>query len=177
MNNGTNTSFPVLKTQRLTLRQLSTNDEAPIFTLRSDPKINQYLDRPPCATMDDARQFIHKIIESGALYWVITVMGDDTLVGTICLFGISEDNSSCEIGYELLMAFQGKGIMQEALAAVLQYARQAIGVRTIAAFMHPANQRSASLLLKCGFSLKPPQPGEDPLLVKYELEMPAGTGN
>jgi ribosomal-protein-alanine N-acetyltransferase len=34
-------------------------------------------------------------------------------VGTICLFGFSDENASCEIGYELLTNFQGQGIMKE----------------------------------------------------------------
>ena len=169
MNNGTNTSFPVLKTQRLTLRQLSTNDEAQIFTLRSDPKIDQYLDRPPCETMDDARQFIHKIIESGALYWAITNTGDDTLVGTICLFGISEEDKKAETGYELLTGYQGQGIMQEALSAVTDYAFSALALRKIEAFTHQDNQASARLLEKCGFRITGSTDAENPLLKGYCL--------
>jgi len=160
-------TVPVLNTARLTLRQLSVNDQAQIFTLRSDPKINQYLDRPPCATMDDARQFIHKIIESGALYWVITITGDNTLVGTICLFGISEDNKKAETGYELLTGYQGRGIMQEALSAVTGYAFGTLGLQKIAAFTHRDNHASARLLEKRGFQLTGTTDAENPALTGY----------
>jgi len=43
MLNRTFTPFPILRTERLTLRQLEINDEQEIFTLRSDSEINKYL--------------------------------------------------------------------------------------------------------------------------------------
>ena len=39
------TPFPVLKTQRLTLRQLINDDDKEIYALRSDDHVNKYLDR------------------------------------------------------------------------------------------------------------------------------------
>ena len=57
------TPFPVIKTERLTLRQLSVNDDKEIFALRSDKQVNKYLDRDPSNTIEDARKFIHKIAE------------------------------------------------------------------------------------------------------------------
>ena len=105
MLNKAFTPFPVLTTERLTLRQLVINDEKEIFTLRSDSEINKYLDRPISNTIDDARDFINKINENinknSSLYWAITLRDKQILVGTICLFGFSDENDTCEIGYEL----------------------------------------------------------------------------
>src|SRR4029077_21207939 len=107
--------FPILITERLTLRQLVIADERDIFTLRSDSEINKYLDRQVSNTIDDARNFINKVNENisknASLYWAITLSDKNILVGTICLFGFSDENSKCEIGYELLTNFQGQGIM------------------------------------------------------------------
>ena len=76
MLNGTFTPFPVLTTERLTLRQLVINDEQEIFILRFDREINKYLDRQISNSIDDARNFINKVNEninkSGSLYWAIT---------------------------------------------------------------------------------------------------------
>src|ERR1700747_1897570 len=98
--------FPILTTERLTLRQLASNDEQEIFTLRSDSEINKYLDRQPSNTIEDARNFINKVNENinknDSLYWAITLSDKNILAGTICLFGFSDDNCKCEIGYELL---------------------------------------------------------------------------
>ena len=90
MLNRTFTPFPILTTERLTLRQLVINDEQEIFTLRSDAEINKYLNRQKSNTIDDARNFIIKINENinknDSLYWAITLSDKNIVVGTICLF-------------------------------------------------------------------------------------------
>ena len=90
------TPFPVLKTERLTLRQLSVNDDKEIFALRSDKQVNKYIDRDPSNTIEDARKFIHKIAEvvrqNEGIYWAITLTNNDHLAGTICLFNFSDVN-------------------------------------------------------------------------------------
>jgi len=105
------TPFPILTTERLTLRQLLVNDEQEIFALRSDSEINKYLDRQTSNTIADARNFINMVNENitknVSLYWAITLSNRNTFVGNICLYGFSDENDNCEIGYELLTNFQG----------------------------------------------------------------------
>ena len=76
MLNRTFTPFPILTTERLTLRQLEINDEQEIFTLRSDSEINKYLDRQISNTIDDARNFINSVNENitknDSLYWAFS---------------------------------------------------------------------------------------------------------
>jgi ribosomal-protein-alanine N-acetyltransferase len=55
------TPFPVLKTERLTLRQLISSDDKEIFALRSDDNVNKYLDRKPSKSLEDAKNFIRTI--------------------------------------------------------------------------------------------------------------------
>jgi ribosomal-protein-alanine N-acetyltransferase len=52
MLTNTFTPFPVLKTERLTLRQLSVNDDKEVFALRSDKQVNKYIDRNPTNTIE-----------------------------------------------------------------------------------------------------------------------------
>src|SRR5216117_1676788 len=155
MLNRSFTPFPILTTERLTLRQLVVNDEQEIFTLRSDSEINKYLDRQISNTIDDARNFINKVNEntnkSESLYWAITLRDKNILVGTICLFGFSDENYKCEIGYELLVNFQRQGIMMEAVEKVIDYAFNTIKVKKIEAFLHKDNQSSKKLLEKLSF--------------------------
>jgi [ribosomal protein S5]-alanine N-acetyltransferase len=159
---------PVLTTQRLTLRQPGMHDEQEIFALRTDPDIHQYLDRPIADSIDDARTFIKRINEhtdkNNSLYWAITFSDHNRLVGTVCLFNFSADDEKCEIGYELLPNFQGKGVMTEALEKVIDYAFNTIGVRKIEAFVHKDNVRSIVLLKKLLFS-----EGEGTDLICYHL--------
>ena len=166
--------FPIFTTKRLTLRQLVIKDEQEIFTLRSDSEINKYLDRQVSNTIDDARDFINKINENinknESLYWAITLGDRNILVGTICLFSFSDENSTCEIGYELLTNFQGQGIMKEAAEKVIDYAFNTIKVQKIEAIFHRDNQRSINLLEKFLFSNSNEPDKSNPELICYNLK-------
>ena len=167
------TPFPILKTERLTLRQLVVNDEQEIFTLRSDSEINKYLDRQLSNTIDDARNFINKVNENinknDSLYWAITLSDKNVLIGTICLFSFSDETDKCEIGYELLTNFQGQGIMTEALEKVIDFAFNTIKVQKIEAFFHIDNQSSIKLLEKFSFKDSNKPDKTDTNLVCYHL--------
>lgn len=145
--------FPVLKTPRLILRQLEITDENEIFFLRSDEEVNRYVDRPKATSLEEARTFINRIcknIENNeSIFWVITI--DKIFAGTICLWNINVSEEKAETGYELLPRFQGKGIMQEALAAVLKYGFEEMGLNCIQAYLHKENERSLKLLEKYSF--------------------------
>ena len=173
MLSRTFTPFPILTTERLTLRQLVSNDEQEIFTLRSDSEINKYLDRQISNTIDDARDFINKINENinknDSLYWAITLGDRNLLVGTICLFSFSDEDGKCEIGYELLTNFQGQGIMKEAAEKVVDYAFNTIKVQKIEAIFHRDNQRSINLLEKLLFRNSNESDKTNPELIRYHL--------
>jgi [ribosomal protein S5]-alanine N-acetyltransferase len=155
MADRTFTPFPMLTTERLMLRQLSANDQQNIFALRSNVEIIRYLDRPIARSIEDAMNFINKINENikndHSVYWVITLTKTRTFVGTICLFDFSNGKSSCEIGYELMTEFQGRGIMKEAAEEVINYAFATLQFQKIVAFTHGDNQRSNKLLSKLNF--------------------------
>jgi len=147
--------FPVLKSERLTLRQLSLTDQQDVFALRADEEINQFLDRKPAETIEDAIRFINVINENIknniSVYWAITLTETRELVGTICLFDFSKDKTSVEIGYELFTGFQGQGIMSEAIEKVINYVFKVLKFQKILAVTHYQNHASAKILTKFNF--------------------------
>lgn len=155
-------TFPVLTSGRLLLRQLVLEDAGEIVKLRSDEQVNKYLDRPETTNYNEAVEFIKKI-EAGSNnkspYWAISLKDAPKLIGTICLWNVNPQDASIEIGYELHPDYQRKGIMQEALTAVIAYAFETLNYQTIVAFTHEANQLSIALLERSNF--KPPSnPGK-----------------
>jgi ribosomal-protein-alanine N-acetyltransferase len=149
-------------------------DDSPgIFQLRSDGEINKYLDRPASKTIEDAIDFITRVNENinnkNSLYWTITLGDKNNLVGTICLFSFSDESGTCEIGYELLPAFQGKGVMKEAAEKVIDFAFNNIQVKKIEAIVHRNNQRSINLLEKIFFRNTGKTNDANPELVCYCL--------
>jgi ribosomal-protein-alanine N-acetyltransferase len=166
------TPFPVLTTERLTLRQLEMKDEQEIFMLRSDVEGNKYIDRALAETIDDARKFIaminEKIAQDDAMYWAVTLTDTHTFIGTVCLFSFSDEHDSCEIGYELLKKFQGQGLMQEAIKKVIDHCFHIIKVRTLEAVVHKDNEASINLLKKISFN-QSTDPVDEPLR-KWKME-------
>jgi ribosomal-protein-alanine N-acetyltransferase len=148
--------FPVLTTARLLLRQLTMEDEEEIYALRTDESVNRYLDRLKARTISDARKFIEKINNSiknnELIIWGICLKQDPKLIGSICLWNIAKEDNKAEAGYELLPAYQGKGLMQEALAKVIDYGFDIMQLRTIEAFANVKNTQSAHLLEKLHFT-------------------------
>jgi ribosomal-protein-alanine N-acetyltransferase len=56
-----------------------------------------------------------------------------------------------EIGYELLPEFQGKGIMQEAVAKIIEFCFQALKLKSLEACADMNNRPSIKLLEKFNF--------------------------
>lgn len=167
------TIFPILTTERLTLRQLASNDYQAIFDLRSDPEINKFLGRQASKTTEDAINFIDKVNDNikknNSFYWAITLNDTKTLVGTICLFDFSNEKNSCEIGYELMTKFQGQGIMHEAAQKVVEFVFETLKFKKIVAFTHHENQNSTNLLLKLNFVKSFELDDENPNLTIFTL--------
>lgn len=145
-----------LQTERLLLRPLRDSDAGSIFLLRSDENINQYIDRPRATSIEDAKAFIEKILRLSAaqknFYRAITLKENGEVIGTITLWNFNEHGSKAEIGYELLPSFQGKGYMQEALAAVIDLAFNELNLTSVEGWTHPDNVSSYKLLEKLGFT-------------------------
>ncbi len=158
MNKICFTPFPSIATERFNLRPLTIEDENEIFALRSDDSINEYLDRPKANSIDDARKFIYKIIEGisqdESIFWVISSKDNPALAATICLWKISKEHATAEIGYEVLPRFQGKGIMQEVIPKIIEYGFETLKLNAIEAELSPRNLKSVRLLEKYGFVRK-----------------------
>jgi [ribosomal protein S5]-alanine N-acetyltransferase len=150
------TPFPVLTTERLLLRQLTAEDEKEIYALRTDESVNRYLDRLKARNITEARKIIEKINSSiknnELIIWGICLKQDPKLIGSVCFWHISKENNTAETGYELLPAYQGKGLMREALARVIEYGFDTMKLQTIEAFANVENTQSAQLLEKLHFT-------------------------
>lgn len=165
--------FKPLHTNRLALRPLKESDADPIFFLRSSPEVNRYVDRPPTTELAQASTFINKIstaiAEGGSCYWAITEKGKDELIGTACIWNLTADGGTAEIGYELDPAHQGKGIMTEAIKAVLDFAFTEAGLSTLEAWTHKDNTASTRVLLKNGFILTDRKDPENENLLIFSI--------
>lgn len=164
--NARNQIYPKIAAGRITLRPISYQDADNLFLLRSNPIVNQHLERTPPSKLSDVVDFIQKIKEgqktNRSFYWIIEEKLSGAFLGTICLFNMDLEAKTVEMGYELLPQFHGKGYMSEAVDAVINYVSNNLNIHTITAFSAIGNENSARLLRKKGFIQKPsPEEGMD----------------
>lgn len=147
--------FPEIQTERLFLRQITNDDAQDVFALRSDEKVMEYIDRPRATTIDDAIALIEKInkaiSENEGINWGITLKGDKTVIGMISYHRIEKENYRGEIGYLLRPDQHRKGIMQEAISAVIDFGFDQLHFHSIEAKINPGNNASRQILEKNGF--------------------------
>lgn len=144
--------FPVLETERLVLRQLRYEDGAEIqryFT----PELAKFYDWWP-RTLADGRGFV-RFFKTGyeeeqSIRWGITLKPEDRIIGTIG-FSDFDHFSRAELGYELSMDYWHRGIMTEALRAVIPFGFNELEMHRIQASVFPENQASIKLLERFGF--------------------------
>lgn len=149
------TPFPELRTERLLLRRTTGADVQDLYYLRSQEEVMRYIDRPRPSSPEDIVALIAKIgsniITNAGIEWAITWAEAGTYLGTISFHRLMKEDDRAEVGYLLHPGWQGKGIMQEALSAVLKYGFTTMGLHSVEAMVKPENIPSQRLLERNGF--------------------------
>ena len=148
--------FPVLQTERMLLRRLTKADSEQMLILRSDDRVMQYIEREKTTSLHDAEAFIDRINIFGdsneSIMWAIALKDSpQEMIGTICFWRLQPENHRAEVGYVLHPDHWNKGIMYEALLAVIGYGFDSMNLHSIEAHINPGNLASARLLEKAGF--------------------------
>lgn len=150
------TTFPELTTDRLHLRQSQADDAPALFAIYSDPQIMEFYGNEPHQSLGETQALVERnqarYANREALRWCITQRNDGRAIGTCGFHHFDEDFHHAETGYILDRAYWGKGIMKEAMSAILTYAFTEMGLHRVEAIIDIANERSKGLLLKLGFT-------------------------
>jgi ribosomal-protein-alanine N-acetyltransferase len=148
--------FCPLSTSRLQLRKLSDADAAALLFLRSDEVVTRYIHQAKDQTEDAVRQLLQRLEgqlqTNESIMWGLSWLNDPTLLGTICLWNVVPAHHQAELGYALHPSCWGQGLMSEAVAEVLRYGFEEMGLHRIEAHVDPDNTASWQLLEKQGFA-------------------------
>jgi ribosomal-protein-alanine N-acetyltransferase len=150
------THFPIMTTRRLFLRNIVPEDVEALFAIRSDEEGMKYFGqehyKSVAETITVIKMMEERYTRKEALRWCITLKGDGRLIGTCTLFHFDEGFHRAETGYELNRDFWGKGIMTEAMTAILTFGFNELDLHRIEAVIDIENERSKNLLFKLGFT-------------------------
>lgn len=146
---------PSLKTARLELRPLDPEMLSPTYCgWLNDPAVNQYLEvRFHPQTQDSVRAFVRAVNDSSdhAMFGIFLQDGGRH-IGNIKLGPIDPNHARADIGLLIGDRTQwGKGLAQEAIAAVTAYAFDTLRLNKVTAGCYASNEGSLHAFLKLGF--------------------------
>ncbi|MGB1211670.1 MAG: GNAT family N-acetyltransferase [Lacinutrix venerupis] len=145
-----------LESKRLILRSTNMDDVELVYALRSNAIVRKYIMQPLYKTQEEAVIHIKNLLiylkENKSISWTIINKKTNQKLGSICLWNLSEDRKTAEVGYDLLPEYFNKGYMSEALQEVISFGFNKLRLKAIEAFTHTENKASKKLLLANGFT-------------------------
>ena len=117
------------------------HDVEAVFAIRSDERVMQYIGKPRAKEIKDSVELIARLKKgregSSSITWGITTKNDPTLIGMIGYHRIQPEHYRGEIGYTLHADHWRKGIMSEAMKAVVAHGFGGLGFHSIEARTDP----------------------------------------
>jgi ribosomal-protein-alanine N-acetyltransferase len=144
----------ILETERLLLRQLTTEDAEFILELLNEPSFIQYIGDRGVRTLTDARSYIlngpiSSYAKNGFGLYLVILRETNESIGMCGL--IKRDGlDDVDIGYSFLPKYWSKGYAVESAQATKEYARDVIRLKRLVAITDPANEGSIRVLEKIG---------------------------
>lgn len=146
--------LPTLETDRLLLRKLRMDDAPAVFAYASDPTIGKHTAWPPHRTLADSEAYLEmalKLYEGGnEALWGVVLKEEDRVVGTCGLYDIDLRHATAALGYILALRLRGRGIMPEAMRAVLSWGFGPLGLQRIQGVCRVDNAPSTRVMEKLG---------------------------
>jgi len=148
-------SFPTLQSDRLLLREIVSSDSEGVFALRGDYEVTRYNIGAAYTDMSQALDLISGMDRAyrqcAEIRWGITLIPDDLVIGMCGYNYWDRTDHRASIGFDLRRSFWRRGIMREALIAILQFGFDQMLLNRIEADASIDNIASIHLLQSLGF--------------------------
>ncbi len=142
------------KNHRVTLRPLNAEDADALFQIYSDPEVMRFYDLLPFTDIKQAGDLLTRMEndrKSGqTIQWGILLAGENKLIGT-CGFRFDHPNRIATLGFELGRLWWRRGLMKEALVAMIEHTYTAWEINRLQATTDLDNAASIVLLKSLGF--------------------------
>ena len=163
---------PILKTARLTLRAMRSQDAEDMFEYARLPEVTTYLLWREHESVGFTRDYL-KYVESrysvGDFYdFAVVEKSSGKMIGTCGFTRLDTVNNVAEIGYVLNPAFFGNGYATEAAREIIRFGRDVLGVHRVEARFMQGNDASVRVMQRLGMSFE--GYAVDSMLVKGEYK-------
>lgn len=139
-------TFKPLQTQRLTLRPLSLGDANALFPIFSDDDTMRYWAHGPVSSIQDMRKSLeYNLTAEGQPpnAFAICETADGPAMGWVTLYAFHDGNAGA--GYILAKELRGRGLVREAMVALLDYAFETRRLHRLYLDIDPDNSASIRL--------------------------------
>ena len=154
-NKGTKT----IETDRLILRRFRMEDAESMYkNWASDPEVTKFLTWPTHSDVNVTKSLLEGWIagyeDTSTYNWVMELKDTHEVIGNISVVRLREDIAAADMGYCMGKAWWGKGLMPEALHAVIAFLFEEVGLNRIAACHDVNNPKSGRVMEKAGMKLE-----------------------
>lgn len=148
----------VIETRRLLLRYFRADDAGFIVRLLNEPSFIEYIGDKGVRTVAEANQYLHdgplaSYERFGYGLNMVELKETGEPIG-MCGLVRREMLDDADIGYAFLEEYWANGYARESAEAVLNHARETLGIDRIVAIVTPENHSSIKLLEKVGLTFE-----------------------
>ena len=143
-----------IETNRLILRRATSRDADAMFrNWTSDAEVTKYLTWPTHQTIDTTQMVVNSWVaeyeKADYYHWMIILKEINEPIGSLLATTVGRAESA-HIGYCIGKTWWHKGIVAEALHAVIAFLFEEVGYHRIEAMHDPNNPNSGAVMRKCG---------------------------
>lgn len=162
----------VLKTDRLTLREIRVDDVDRLYEIYAGPGITDFIE-PLYEDRDEEIVYTRDYIKYqygfyGYGLWIVVENDTGRIVGRAGLTNRA-GYLEAELAYVIEKDRQGRGYAQEALRAAIDYARDELYLESLNCFIVPGNEISLHICKKLGFTFMEDVVIDGVLMHRYHL--------
>jgi [ribosomal protein S5]-alanine N-acetyltransferase len=149
---------PVLRTERLVLRQITEADGEGLFAIFADDEVTEHYAWETFTDVGQGHALAARTAEQferrEAIRWGLVHPASHRIIGTCGYTRWNQEDHFAMLGYDLARPYWRRGLMSEAVAAVVQFGFEQMALHRVEATVLTGNIASAVLLRRAGFQLE-----------------------
>lgn len=149
-------NFPILRTDRLILRQVKSEDAPVVLAGYSDPKVNQFMSVAyhNLSEVQVQLDWYNELYTNKAgIWWGFCLQDSGQMIGNGGFHLWNEKHRSAELGYWILPDFHRQKYASEAVHAMMKYGKETLNLHRVEAIVEAENQASSAMMSSLGFHL------------------------
>lgn len=146
----------MIETERLILRPWREEDAGSLYKYASDPEIGPIAGWPPHTSVENSLEIIRTVFNAPETYAVVLKetgepVGACGIMLSDSLHSATMNNGEAEIGYWIGKPYWGRGLIPEAVVALLSRCFNELGLDAVWCGYYEGNSKSKRVCEKCGF--------------------------